>query len=331
MKMRKLANIHWKADNYRTNPEGRPSGVSRGFGTRGGKTLFVEASPGARWKRLKPFDLYRPSEGGRDAEAGPHLTFLRLKRFAQETPRLLEISITMFVERYGLLGVFQSIYLPEPALPKGKLLVAPEAVLERSGTLRKVDPATDGVSLLVTAQEELGLFDGLLGQLPRRAWSYSVAQPEEARFIAPGKPGQSRKVIPWQKVRQEFGGLFVLTEAGISLVCTREPLLYWEVHLENFPTPEELLGAQHIRLPGVETVFAPDEDGYLHQGWTCDSLLSAMRLMLCLDLSGESTVQKCGSLGCPNYFRAGPYSRARYCSSRCASRASTRMARDQEP
>jgi hypothetical protein len=187
------------------------------------------------------------------------------------------------------------------------------------------------VSLLLEAQEELGLFGEFLDRLPRRAWPRFIAQPEEAGFIAPGKPGQSRKVIPWQKVRQEFGGLFVLTEAGISLVCTREPLLYWKVHLEEFPTPEELLGAQHIRLPGVETVFAPDEDGYLRQGWTCDSLLSAMRLMVCLDHSGESTVLKCGSLGCPNYFRAGPYSSARYCSSRCASRASTRMARGLEP
>ena len=329
--MRKLAPVHWKADKYRTYEKKQLSGVSRGLGTRGGKDLYVEASPQALWKHLEPFDFYRPSEGGRDAEAGPHLEFLRLKSVAQEKPHLLEKSIVLLAERYGLLGVFQSVYLPEPALPKGKLLVAPEAVLGSSGRVRRVDPATEGVDLLVEAQEKPELYGEVLSGVPRDAWPRLFAQPKEARFIAPGKPGQSRKVIPWHKVRQEFGGLFVLTEAGVSLVCNREPLLYWKIHLDSFPTPQEMRSAQHIRLPGVETVFAPNEDGYLRQGWTCDSLLSAMRLMVCLDLSGESTIRRCGTLGCPNYFRAGPYSTAKYCSSRCASRASTRMARGQEP
>jgi hypothetical protein len=187
-----------------------------------------------------------------------------LKSIAQEKPDMLEKSIEVFTEQYGLLGVFQSKYLPEPTLPKGKLLVAPEAVLRSSGALRRVDPAAEGVSLLLEAQERFELFGEFFGNLPRRAWPSLVAQPNEAAFIAPGRPGQSRKVVPWQKVRQEFGGLFVLTEAGVSLVCTREPLLYWEVHLEGFPTPQEMIDAQHIRLPGVETVFAPDEDGYLY-------------------------------------------------------------------
>jgi hypothetical protein len=190
------------------------------------------------------------------------------------------------------------------------------------------------VSLLLEAQKESDLYDeGLFSMRPCREWPHFIAQPEEAGFIAPGRPGrgQSRKVIPWQKIRQEFGGLFVLTEAGISLICTREPLLHWEEYLAGFPTPQEMLSTQHIRLPGVQVVFGPAEDGYLNPGYTCDSLLAAMRLMVCLDLSGESTILKCGSLGCPNYFRAGPYSRARYCSPQCASRASTRMARGREP
>ena len=256
---------------------------------------------------------------------------MRLKSVAQEKPHVLEKSIVLFAELYGLLGVFQSIYLPEPALPKGKLLLAPEAVLGRLGRLKRVNPATEGVDLLVEAQEKFELYGEFLNGVPREAWPRLVTQPEEAQFIVPGKPGQSGKVIPWQKVRQEFGALFVLTEAGVSLVCTREPLLYWEVHLENFPTPEELLSAQHIRLPGVESVFAPDEDGYLRQGWTCDSLLSAIRLMVCLDLSGGSTILRCGSRGCPGYFRAGPYDNTKYCSKKCANRASTHMARGQEP
>src|SRR5215203_6745010 len=56
-----------------------------------------------------------------------------------------------------------------------------------------------------------------------------------------------------------------------------------------------------------------------------------MQLMICLDLSRDSTIRRCDSGGCSNHFRAGPYSRARYCSSQCGSRASTRMTRGQEP
>lgn len=197
--------------------------------------------------------------------------------------------------------------------------------------MRRVDPATEGVNLLQEAHEEHGLFEEFVGRLPRRAWPHVVAQPDEARFIAPSKPGQSRKVIPWHKISRAFGGLFVLTKAGVSLICTREPLLYWKIHLDNFPTPQEAMSSRHIRLPGVETVFGLAEDGYLHQGWTCDSLLSAMRLMVCLDLSGQSTIRQCGSRGCSNYLRSGPSSRAVYCSKRCANRASTRMARGQDP
>jgi hypothetical protein len=65
---------------------------------------------------------------------------------------------------------------------------------------------------------------------------------------------------------------------------------------------------------------------FAHQG-----TYLAMQLMVCPDYSEESTIPWCQSRGWPNYFRTGPDTRARCCSSRCVSRASTRMARGQEP
>jgi hypothetical protein len=73
------------------------------------------------------------------------------------------------------------------------------------------------------------------------------------------------------------------------------------------------------------------EDGNLKRGWHYSSLLQAMYIMMWLDLTGDNTIKKCQSGGCPNYFRVGSQSKSRYCSDRCANRASTRMRRGQEP
>ena len=73
------------------------------------------------------------------------------------------------------------------------------------------------------------------------------------------------------------------------------------------------------------------EDRNLKRGWRCGSLLEAMGIMLLLDMTGGNTIKKCQSRGCPNYFRMGPQSKSRYCSKRCANRASTRLGRGQAP
>jgi hypothetical protein len=322
----------WKADSYRIN-SGKDLPRFLGHSeNESPRTTYVEALPNARWKQINPFDFYRPSEGGRDKEAGPHLKFLPLKKIAREKPHLLEKGIALFAQKYGLLGIFPRMYLPQPVLRRNKLLIAPEAVLDGSGALRKVDPATEGIELLLVMQEENAFADEFLNELPEEMFRDSVALPEDVRLIAPRERRQSRKITPWGEVRQELGALFVLTPGGsISPVCTREPLRWWQGVLDNFPTPREVLTGDLIRLRGVDPVFVLERDGYLNPGWACDSLLSAMYLMLCLDQSDESTIQKCQSRGCPEYFRAGPYSRARYCSSRCASRASTRLSRGREP
>jgi hypothetical protein len=322
----------WKADRYRINGvEGLPP-LWRHSENKHEITPCVEAPPDALWRQLNPFDFYRPSEGGRDAEAGPHLKFLRLKSIAREKPHLLEKGIALFAREYGLLGIFPRMYLPQPVLRRNKLLIAPEAVLDSSGALRKVDPATEGIELLLAMQRENGFAERVLNEFSEELFQEVIALPEEVRLITPRGRGQSRKIISWKEAHRELGALFVLRPwGGIAPVCTREPLRWWRGVLDNFPTPQEVLTGGLTELRGVQPIFSPERDGYLNPGWVCDSLLSAMHLMLCLDLSDESSIQKCQSRGCPEYFRVGPYSRAKYCSSRCASRASTRLSRGREP
>jgi hypothetical protein len=84
-------------------------------------------------------------------------------------------------------------------------------------------------------------------------------------------------------------------------------------------------------LEGVSPRAFIGEDGNLERGWRYRSLLQAMHVMLFLDLTGGATIKKCQSRGRPNYFRVGPQGKSKYCSRRCANRASTRTGRGQEP
>jgi hypothetical protein len=178
-----------------------------------------------------------------------------------------------------------------------------------------------------------GVFeDERLHTVPEDVFPNVVAQPKEVRFISPRRPQQSGKVVPWSEIRRRYGAIFVLLPSGkVSVLCTHEPLRSWKAVLKAFPEPEDLAHRGTTQLTGINPIYATDGYGHLQHGWACDSLWSAMQLMLCLDLSGQSAVRQCASQGCQSYFRVGPYSRARYCSSRCASRASTRLSRGCEP
>ncbi len=321
----------WKADKYRINDvQGVPPLLPR-YEKRGGKTRCIEVASHSKLAPVNPFDFYRPSETGRrEAKAGPHLEFLRLKDLAHEQPHLLEKGITLFAERYGLLGWFAE-FLPDPVLKREQALIAPEAVIVE-GKLRLIHPATEGIDLLLGLKREGKLQEPFLNNMPEDMFPRYVALPREVKLISPGRPQQSSKLVPWTEIRKRYGAILVWRAGrGVFPLCTREPLRSWRVALERgFPTPEELAQRASTVLSGVRPIFEPDEGGNLQPGWVCDSLWSAMHLMLCLDLSADSTIIRCASRGCPNYFRAGPWSKARYCSPRCASRASTRLSRGRE-
>lgn len=184
----------------------------------------------------------------------------------------------------------------------------------------------------------------------RRAAYEAIALPSEMRFaprsLSPDRiewsvePGE---LVPWEDVRKYFGALLILDEEapdGVSVLCRREPLRRWEVSFRFFPSGApsgdmELDSDSYVFLNSYLEDVSPrslvGKDGNLERRWRYRSLLQAMYVMLFLDLTGGTTIKKCQSRGCPNYFRAGPQIRSKYCSTRCANRASTRKGRGQKP
>jgi hypothetical protein len=265
-------------------------------------------------------------------------------------------DLISFAEQYGLLGAFEEEYVGTPVLPDGKTLVAPEAVIDERGRLRHIDPATEGKEELFKLLKPLGHFSG--GHSPRRPLhdnEYKVAYetmalPSEITFATRGPhlgglelSVETRRLMPWEGIRKYFGGLTILDNKapdGVSVICTREPLHYWEVGFRFFPSGApsgalELDEDSYVFLNAFLEEVSPrafmGEDGNLERGWRYRNLLQAMYVMLFLDLTGGNTIKKCESRRCSNYFRVGWQSKSIYCSERCANRASTRMGRGQEP
>lgn len=299
----------WRAKKYRLED-------------RGGRKV-VEAAPGARWGRVAPFASYKPTSRVREVEAGPHLVFLRLKGMLEEKSDVFGEALILYAQEYGLLGMMEEDYdLRRPVYPYGRRLVAPEAVIDQ-GRIRLVDPAAEGKELL----------RDLLWPRPRyrvfreTQWGKAydpVALPSDVEFNAKrpdldseGRPTpERRRSVSWEELKKDFGALMVLDEeadTGISVLCTREPVRRWKSTLRSFPSgdaPTETFASVtpnsfNAYLREVSPRIFVGDDGNPKQGWDCQTLLQAMRIMLYLDLTGDSTIRRCQSQGCPNHFRVG--------------------------
>jgi hypothetical protein len=231
-----------------------------------------------------------------------------------------------------------------------KYWVAPNAVFLRNGRLREVDPATTGKDYL----------ENLLNQkyppeIPdkRTRLRNSLALPGELKFLARsalstlGLPQAVNEtfepeVFGWEEVKEHYGCSVVLdkhSDSGVTVLSTREPLFWWERELKNFPPREHLmvdygfsLRAMNSRMAGsVSPRGYLNEQGQPERGWRCPYLLSAMYLMLYLDITGGRSIRRCERSVYENHYRAGPQSNSKYCSERCANAASTRMGRGQDP
>ncbi len=327
----------WRASEYEVDAAVNPA--------------VIKTGPNARWQRFAPFDSYRPASRAREVRAGSHLTFLRLQGVSEQQPNLFHKALILFANQYGLLGALEEDYeLQRPVYPWEKMLTAPEAVIDDHGRLRRIDPATEGRELLLDLLEPRGWFHFYKAKgFPRKRNYDSIAMPSEVKFNAkyPDRdsewyPIEPRTLVPWEEIRKDFGALLVLDAhawKGVSILSTREPLRRWEIPLLFFPsgdTPvEDLVGGEgnsfNSYLQEVSPRAVIGEDGNLERGWRYRNLLQAMYVMLYSDLTGGHTIKKCQSRGCLNHFRLGPQAKSKYCSQRCANRASTRMRRGQEP
>jgi hypothetical protein len=121
----------------------------------------------------------------------------------------------------------------------------------------------------------------------------------------------------------------------VTLVATREPILFWRGELKKFPYPPARAEVLNSRLEGITPHGVTTDDEAFRSGWRAPSLLKAMYLMLYLDQEAGNKIIKCQAPDCPDYFRVGPKSRrTTYCppapgkqQSNCASRTTSRDSR----
>ncbi len=131
--------------------------------------------------------------------------------------------------------------------PENKPYVAPDAVIDASGRLRLVDPATEGKRRLEDLlynrdgpHPETGekiLFDSMLS-LPKELKFYPTHSLSWVRAAAVfGGPLGGAEAISWEEATVEYGVRAVLDEhanRGVSIVSMRERLTLWDGELKNF-------------------------------------------------------------------------------------------------
>lgn len=313
----------------------------------------VEAEQDAGWYREEPLVSYRPAARGRDPKAGAHVDFMNLKRVLLEDPRRFERDLKSFADAYGLLGLFFERFLAT-ILPEGKELVAPNCGLDYStGKLKPVDPATGGKKQLSEVfRQRNGRFRtyNKNGEpVLKRGVGSSTALPHELNFkpksLMPtfgrlGPPAFAHENVSWPKAEEEYGLRVILDKHegyGVSLLPTKEPISEWELELEDFPSGEDLTVDNGYALGNISArrAVAPswgyvDEGGMIREKWRCPTLLTALYVMLWLDVREGRSFPRCLLPDCGQYFRKGPQDRTMYCGTQHANTARQRKRRTSE-
>jgi hypothetical protein len=330
---------------------------------------YVEAAPDALWTRIDPFGTYRAAD---DREARPklrpaHETFSKLADMAPgfsvygEEASEFNSAVRVFADCYGMLGLLRED-LGVPLLPGGErpaALIAPDAVIDETGRLRDIDPATDGKRLLVELVNELDRRDcAQRGEL--HSWKFddvdlsrsTLVWPEELRFQKPAM-GFLRAAFSWvlsdrnhdtvfayEDARDRYGVRVVFdpwADAGVSVVSTREPVRRWRDELSSFARDTSWEELDRRLEGGIRPRAVEGKDRREAENWYCASVLKAIYLMRYLDLNSGTKMRKCQASDCPEYFRVGPRSRRKYCppppgqkESRCLSRVTTARQRERE-
>jgi hypothetical protein len=327
---------------------------------------FIEATPDARWERFDPFQHFLPV-GDRSGDPCPHEMYAKLGNMAEhmdstaEMTELFHMAIVLFVNKFGLLGWFGEEFgapiLPRRAL-SGFVRLAPDTVIDEGGTLRSIDPATEGKQLLerlMVREDEQGAAE--LGIPPSRPSDYylepkELILPSELRFTRPPtdfvRTGitdsayfkRDKRIYSYEAVQSRYGIRVVFdpesSATGVTILPTREPMNMWQmlIGIGKYVSKEYL----NRQLHEVSPLIVVGQDGTRMGGWNCSSLLKAVHLMYFLDLLTNVELKKCQAPGCFEYFRVEPRSGPRmYCSpppgrkqSKCASRATSAMYRERQ-
>lgn len=325
-------------------PEGLSFWRASSYRVAGG---YIEAEPGAAWVRETP--RYVPPDKVRGTE-GPHLLFARLKSALagggwEDLAGLHGgKSLALFALAYGMLGLMHEGYVTPPIPPPKKPLIAADAVLEADGTLRRIDPVSEGAELVLEiAERRRGARDWEV-MLKRRGGNpvNLVAMPSEVAVLPrkdvgpwPDPYRPERRPVAWDAAAEPYGARLIPDETsptGVGVLPTREPVIVWWRALEDFPPATD--GKYDTGDPGLKrylnsrltevSPYSPMGDEGLRRGWRCATLFQAIHLMLWLDLTGGRTIRECELRDCSRYFREGSQPGARYCSPEHTSLSTTR-------
>jgi hypothetical protein len=331
---------------------------------------YIEANPTAVWSRMDPFEAYSSvRDRAPRHESAPHVAFMKLANMALEfaptdkQAKLFHVALHLFAHHHGLLSLFREEF-GAPLLPEREVgwfvRVAPDAVIDRSGRLRAIDPATKGKRLLeellrehdrqifaargephLWEPEKLVLTQELLilpGELrfQKRATDFL-----RSGFSRPFSSGPDHSLVfNYEEVKRRYGVHVVFDQravTGVSILSTREPVAAWREELRSFAQPRSR-GRLNRHLESVNPREVDDEEGRTTSSWRCPSLLKALWLMRHLDATAGVRLQRCQAPNCYEYFRVGPHERPRkYCrplpgqkQSKCATRASSAMYRERQ-
>ncbi len=332
--------------------------------------IYLEAPHDAVWFRKDPFEAYSPvgtrAPGG---DPAPHVAFAALADMALEfaptdaQARLFHLALNVFANYHGMLGLFREEF-GAPLLPEREVgwlvRAAPDTVVDGNGRLRSIDPATEGKRLLeellrehdrriYAARGELHLWEPEKLVLTRTELilpcelRFQKRAPDFVRlgFSRPFSSDPNRgRMFTYEDVQRQYGVRVVFdprASTGVSIVSTREPVGAWRDELRSFVQPRSQ-GRVNRHLEGVNPREVEDEDGRPASSWYCPSLLKALHLMVHLDVTTGTKIQRCEAPDCLEYFRVGPRGRSsKYCppppgqkQSKCASRASSALYRERK-
>jgi hypothetical protein len=106
------------------------------------------------------------------------------------------------------------------------------------------------------------------------------------------------------------------------------------VKRKDFPSGEDLTAAGGYALGNIDARRAAassrgyvGEGGKIQERWRCPTLLTALYVMLWLDVRERRSFPRCQLEDCGRYFGKGPQDTTLYCSKTCADRVRQRRGR----
>ena len=309
-----------RADSMRSRCARRNSYLENGF---------IRPITGSVPEDYNPFDFYKTGE--KDTES-LHREFANINLSDDK-------DILRFYNKYGALGLFRHEYCRIVALP---ITESKYDQKDRMSNVYAVDRISDyltpideiiaryGVDKsIIPSIDDNGMFEDKNGYLT----NFEI----EACYT-------SENINDFKSICSEYKALLDLKCAldGKDYDAIRELLVLYSKTYESYVNDRSnegllslaasaIISEVSTHVEGMATPqlqWSQDGTGISNEiTWRCDTLLSAIYLMLFLDIINSNQTRKC--VECQRYFEANPTKKNNiYCSSSCRNRANTRNYRE---